>query len=267
MDQLVTSRALTVLVHADSKVGKSTLSITTPAPRLILDGEMAYRFLAELTTQVFWDPMTERPPEPGFGRIEPSPNSPVVAVNWDTCVVIVREYSTLARAVDWLHSGAHPFVSVTIDSISEIQKRCKDQMAGLGAEMDQKKWGALLDHMERLVRGLRDLTEHPIKPLQAVVLTSMTTNRDGKWRPYVQGQLAVTMPYFLDVIGYLYVEEVPAADPTQPGTKIRRLLVSPHPQFEAGERVQGRLGVVVDEPNISTMIDMIFGPITQGVTQ
>ena len=250
-------RALSILVHADTKVGKSTFANTSPAPRLLLDAEAAYRFLPG--TKVFWDPMREAPPQVGKGRIDPR-SADVVDVDWETCVVIVRDYSAVIKAYEWLNAGSHPFVSVILDSISEVQKRCKDSMRSIDEAMDQRKWGALLDHMEWLVRGLRDLTEHPVRPLQAVVLTSMTTQRDGKWRPYVQGQLAVTMPYFLDVIGYMFVHELQNEDPTLPPEKIRRLLVSPHSLFEAGGRVQEQLGDIVDRPTVNGMLDKVFGP-------
>lgn len=239
----MTSRAISIIIHSDTKVGKSTFANTTPSPRLLLDAEAAYRFLPG--KKVFWDPIRDAPPE--------------YDGSWETCVAIVREYSVMVRAFEWLNSGQHPFTSVVVDSISEIQKRCKDQMRSLDEQMDMRKWGALLDHMEWLVRGLRDLTEHPTKPVQAVVLTAMTSNRDGKWRPYVQGQLSVTMPYFLDVIGYLYKQDVPSEDPTQPAQRVRRLLTANHPQFEAGERVQGRLPDVLDNPTVPMILDMVFG--------
>ena len=239
----MTSRAISIIVHADTKVGKSTFANTAPAPRLILDAEAAYRFLPG--KKVFWDPMRDAPPE--------------YDGSWETCVAIVREYSVMVRAYEWLNSGQHPFVSVVVDSISEIQKRCKDQMRSLDEQMDMRKWGALLDHMEWLVRGLRDLTEHPTKPIQAIILTAMTSNREGKWRPYVQGQLSVTMPYFLDVIGYLYKQDVASEDPSQPAKRVRRLLTANHPQFEAGERVQGRLPDVLDNPTVPMILDMVFG--------
>lgn len=198
---------------------------------------------------MFWDPMRQSPPE--------------YDGSWEICVVIIREYTIMVRAFEWLNSGQHPFKSVGVDSISEIQKRLKDSLRSLDEQMDQRKWGQVLDHMEWLVRNLRDLTEHPTRPIEAVVLTAMTSQRDGKWRPYVQGQLATTMPYFLDVIGYMFVQEMPAEDPTQAGNKIRRLLVTPHPQFEAGERVQGRLGDVVDEPTVPMLLDRVFGSVEQ----
>lgn len=241
-------RSLSILVHADTKVGKSTFANTAPAPRLLLDAEAAARFLSG--RKVVWDPMTEQPPKADG--------------SWDTCVVNVRDYSIMLKAYEWLNSGQHEFRSVIIDSISEVQTRVKEQLEGEG-RMTQQLWGDLLNSMERLIRGFRDLTEHPIRPLEAVVLTAMTQMRDGKYRPYVQGQLQVKMPYFLDVIGYLYIEEQPVdpEDPTKGTKKIRKMLVVPHVQFEAGERVQGRLGDIIVEPNVCDMIDKIFGSLPE----
>lgn len=237
-------RALSVLVHAFTKVGKSTLGATTPPPRLLLDAEAAYRFLPIRKT--FWDPLAEPPPK--------------YDETWDTCVVLVRQYSTLVRAIEWLECGLHDFESVTVDSISEVQKKCKDQISG-SPEMQRNMWNELLWHMESLIRRLRDLTEHPTRPLTAVVLTSMTEQRDGKYKPYVQGQLRTTLPYFIDVVGYLFVETVTSNDPTQPGYEMRRMLTRPHPQYEAGERVQGRLPAYIDDRcvNITWMLDAVFG--------
>ena len=249
--------ALSILVHGDTKVGKSTLGNTAPGPRLLLDAEAAYRFLPG--RKVFWDPHSEEPPTPGRGRRQPQADAEIVDYDWETCVVIIRDYGTLTRAYEWLNTGRHAFRSVVIDSISEIQKKLKDSIKSLDEEMNYKRWGLLLDHMEKLVRDFRDLTEHPIKPIEAVVLTAMTIHKDGKWRPYVQGSLATTMPYFLDVIGYLFVQSIADPnDPTAAPEKQRYLLIGKHDQFEAGERVQGRLPEMIANPNIAEMLACVF---------
>ena len=124
--------------------------------------------------------------------------------------------------------------------------------------MNFKRWGLMLDHMEKLVRDFRDLTEHPTQPIEAVVLTAMTVMKDGKWRPYVQGSLATSMPYFLDIIGYMFVQDVPSEDPTAPPHRVRRMLVGKHDQFEAGERVQGTLPDIIDNPNVERLLEAVF---------
>lgn len=250
----IRGRSISILVHADTKTGKSTFGNTAPAPRLLLDAEAAARFLPG--AKITWDPQRDAPPVPDG--------------TWETCIVAVRDYSVMTSVMAWLQSGQHRFESVIIDSISEIQKRLKDQITGGFGDMDQRKWGEILTHMEALIRQFRDLTEHPTNPLTAVVITAMTENRDGKWRPYVQGQLRVTLPYFIDVVGYLFVQEVPPADPSQPAPPpIRRMLTRPHQLYEAGERVQGRLPQFVDgdDLNVTRILEMVFGPVsTEAVT-
>jgi hypothetical protein len=240
---------LSILVHADSKVGKTTLASTCPAPLLILDAEGGSKFLPGRKTT--WDPMLGGPP--------------VWDGTWDICIVVVREFETMRRVFDWLNFGGHSFRSVVLDSISEVQRRCKTHIVGTEA-MKMQGWGELLTKMDALIRGFRDLTMHPTTPIQVAMFIAETRETSGKWRPYMQGQIGVALPYWMDIVGYLYVEQVPGLTPEDPIRKMRRLLITPHPQFEAGERVQGRLGDVVDDPNITTMLRTVYPNLTQEVT-
>lgn len=249
MGSLINTRAMSIIVHGDSKAGKTTLGSTTPTPRLLLDAEAAHRFLPG--RKISWDPITEAPPEDDG--------------TWDTAVVVVRSYSSMARAYEWLNSGRHPFKSVVIDSITEIQVKLKEQVTGdpVSAKMNYDTWGQVLAHMEDLMRKMRDLTEHPTRPIEAIVITAMTTYQDGKWRPFLQGQAAKKAPYFFDVIGYMYVDLVyNQTDPTQPPQEVRRMLVGFDPNIIAGERVGGRLPRIVSNPNVTEMLDNVFGPAT-----
>lgn len=235
-------RAISWLIHGRSKCGKSTLADTQPAPRLHLDAEggMGTRFLT--SRKKVWDPVREEPPEADG--------------SWDTCVVHVRDYQAVKMSYDWLNSGQHPFVSVALDSISEVQQRAIDSMVGTD-QMKTADWGNLLREVSALVRKFRDLVNHPVAPLRSVLMVAMTTQVDGIWKPYVQGQLAARLPYYVDVCGYMFVERDDA------GVEHRKLLVSQHPEYEAGERVGGRLGQVVENPDVSKMIDTVFGPLPQ----
>jgi hypothetical protein len=89
--------------------------------------------------------------------------------------------------------------------------------------------------------------------------------QDDLMHPYLQGQLAVQAPYFYDVLGYISNEMIPNPDPTQLPYRARRMYVERTDKFEAGERVQGRLGSVVEQENLGVerMLDMIFGPKTE----
>lgn len=239
-------RSLTMLVYGESKVGKSTFAATAPYPRLMLDVEGGHRFLP--INVKYWDPMREEPP--------------VADGTWDTCVVVVHDYDTVLKAYQWLQMGQHQFKSLIIDSISELQVKCMDSIAGTEA-MKMQQWGELLRHMGALLRDLRDLTMHPTAPLEAIVLTAMDSpDREGRHHPYLQGQLKVQAPYFYDILGAISVESVPNPDPMQAPYKVRRMYVERTDKFEAGERVQGRLGSVVEQGDLGVerMLDLVFGP-------
>lgn len=242
-------RSLTLMVYGESKVGKSTFAVTAPYPRLMLDVEGGHRFLP--INVKYWDPIREEPP--------------VADGTWDTVVVQVRDYDIVMKTFAWLQSGKHQFKSLIIDSISELQVKCMDNIAG-SEQMKMQQWGELLRHMGALLRDLRDLTMHPTQPLEAVVLTAMARKgQDGVYRPYLQGQLAIQAPYFYDILGAITVEQVPNPDPLQPPYKVRRMYVERTPEYEAGERVQGRLGKIVEQQDLGVerMLDIIFGEKTQ----
>ena len=58
----------------------------------------------------------------------------------------------------------------------------------------------------------------------------------------------------------MYVElQYNAQDPTQPPIEQRRMLVGFDPSIIAGERVGGRLSRIIDNPNVTTMLDTVFG--------
>ena len=235
-------RTLSMLIHGPSKAGKSTLAATAPAPRLLLDAEHGHKFLPLKIT--YWDP-SEEPPE--FDG------------TWDTAVVVVRKYDDVLQVYKWLQSGRHPFKSLIMDSISEIQAKCLEQLAGR-EQVKTQQWGELLRHMTGLMRDIRDLTVHPTHPLNAVVITAMTTHKDDKWRPYLQGQSGTSAPYYWDITGYITTEEFQHPDPTQGTYVVRRLYVGPHNDYVSGERVGGRLGDIVEQQdlNIEVMLDRIY---------
>lgn len=232
-------RYASFLIHAESKVGKTWLGDTTPAPRLILDAE-GYGIRFSNSRKVYWNPMTEA--------------VPVYDGTWETCVVRVRDGSTLAQVWNILNSGQHPFVSVTLDSIMELQAQARKEIQGGKAMFDQQAWGRLFDVLDDTIRKFRDLTEHPTKPLEAVVYVCGTKLKDGLFRPLLDGQIILKLPYLVDACGYLYTQR------DDQGNLRRALLIEPGGIADAGNRFGGRLPSVVWDPNISTMLDNVYGP-------
>jgi hypothetical protein len=170
--------------------------------------------------------------------------------------VVVKTWNDFQLASQWLASGQHHFTSVVVDSITEIQRRLKKNIVGT-EQMKMQNWGTLLTVMDDVIRGLRDLTIDPYNSIRVAMFIAETRQTDGKYRPYMQGQIAIALPYWMDVVGHLAVEMFQDAD-GQLTVPIRRLLVGQNPLYEAGERVQGLIGPVIYHPDIYQMLEAIY---------
>jgi hypothetical protein len=218
---------ISILVHAASKAGKSTLTATAPKPVLVLDAEGSWRFIP--VRKRYWVP-TDPPP--------------VWDGTWDTCIVSVRDWDTVLQVYNWMITYELPFISVIVDSVTEIQRRCKQNLKGTDA-MKIQDWGVLLTLMDNVIRGFRDLTLIPWSNVRCVAFVAETKQREDKmWAPHMQGAIATSMPYWVDIIGYLY-PDFDLDGNGQPTVEVRRLLIGPNAQFVSGERVQGRLPYVL----------------------
>jgi hypothetical protein len=244
-------RSLATLIHGESKVGKSTLASTAPLPMAVADVEGSWKFIRQQgfrsgkpLRRINWDPTSEAPP--------------TYDGTWDLAMIAVPDWNTIKAIHTALANYEHPFKSFCLDSITETQRRLKKNLVGTN-QMQIQDWGALLNQMDDLIRGIRDLTNHPHNTLEVVTFIAEMRHKDGKFRPYMQGQIETSLPYWVDVCGYLYTQMMEDSE-GQPTIKTKQLLVSDHlPQFIAGERVQGALGEIVSGPNITQMIEMIYG--------
>jgi AAA domain len=222
--QLQQFETLSLLIHAPSKTGKSTLAATAPKPTLVLDAEGSWKFMP--LRKIYWDPA--QPP-------------PVYDGTWDVCVVIAHHWEAVDLVYRWLTQYPLPFVSFVLDSTTELQRRLKRNLRGT-EEMKIQTWGSLLDVMSEHIRDIRDLTLVPWSPIQCVVVVAETElGKSGKWVASMQGKIVNALPYWFDVVGYLYPFWEQDAN-GQATRECRKLWIAQHPQYDTGERVQGRLG-------------------------
>jgi len=230
------TNTLSAIVHGESGVGKTWLTMTMPAPRLILDVEGRSKYAP--TEKVEWVDPRYAPPE------------------GDTVVVKIKDFATFENVSRWLASGQHPFKSFAIDSVTEVQKRAMDQIAGI----DQPKmqdWGVLLRKTEKLARDARDLADHPTNPLSCVLLICGTQVKDDKQRPMLQGQIANNIPYYVDVNGYYYVTQHPES-----GELIRALMIQPIGNVIAKDGTDiltKHYGAVIYNPNFTEILEVLNG--------
>lgn len=221
MTQLST---LTALIHGESGVGKSDLADTAPSARLVLDAEGGSEYCPSWPKQI-WNPHRYAPPgmqgcEPGQEQLAP------------TVRVIVQSWDTWLRVHQWLVSGMHPFTSLIMDSLTEIQKRCRDNIRGT-EQMQLQHWGELLIQMETAIRELRDLAKAPHNPLMNVIILALTDQNKDRGRPLVQGALQIALPGFVDVVGYMSTQPLPEGNGLY-----RQMLIQPYGQFVAKDRTK-----------------------------
>lgn len=223
----------TMLVHGESKVGKSRLGSTCPGPVLILDAEGRAKYLPG--RKVLWDPLKSGPPEADG--------------TWDICIVMVTSFQVVQLVYDWLQSGQHPFLSVVLDSIMEIQKRCKDQIAG-SEQMKTQNWEELLRRLDSLVRSYRDLCLIESNTLAIVIFIAGSIIEEGQTKLLIQGSLKNTLPFIMDTTGYFFNEATPE------GGVARKLLTQKLPGYIAGDGTD-RLPAMILSPNITDMYRLL----------
>ncbi len=238
---------LCALIHGQEGMGKSWIGQSTPAPRLVLDAEggsrnpwRAVNGVGVKQTLIKWNPTRDDPP--------------AADGTWETCHVAVRDYADVAKVYAWLQSGDHDFRSVVLDSVTEIQQRCKDEIGGESALRIQD-WDLMLIRMSQLMRRFRDLTFHPTAPLDAVIFLALSVQKNDKWRPWVQGALQTALPGYVDLEGYLYVQEMEEEDKSE-----RRLLIHPLDGYAAKDRTHTltqHYGKVIKNPDIEEMLQVL----------
>jgi hypothetical protein len=264
---------LTQLIHGEPGAGKSWFNQSSPPPRLTLDADLGSMYPwrsveGEGVRQrmVKWDPARSEPPAVGEYKWDEAQGINVPCPGegeWVTCNVDVLRYDNLTTAYSWLNAGQHPFRSVSIDSLTFAQKRCKDMVAGLSTLSD-RDWGDLLLKMDHLVRYFCDLRSNPIKRVECITFLALTELKGGIRKPAIQGGLSVGLPGVVDLEGYLYAETQKNADNTialnPDGTPVvvRKLLIAPvDPTYQAKDRthvISKHYGPVIINPDITEMM-------------
>ncbi len=139
----------------------------------------------------------------------------------------------------------------------ELQKRFIDEHAGLD-QLAPADWGVVLRQLEKFVRAMRDLAQRDTTTDVVIFTTGVIPDDTGKYRPLLQGQLKLTLPYFVDVVGYLYVRGVPQ----ESGEIVteRTLAIQPMPQVVAKDGTGKLGGPTISNPDITEL----FGRLGEG---
>ncbi len=245
------------LIHAQFGRGKSRLADASPGPRLLLDAEGG---AADWTPspKIFWTPDQPWPTQFSAGdaavlRGQRQAGDPIDSDT--TIVVLVQNWDVVVQTFKRLNSGDHYIETVVWDSVTEIQQECKRKLEA-GGNMDQQRWGALLDQMVSGFKDFRNLKVHPIKKVNSIFIANSTAEKTDIWHGDVQGALARKLPSYVDLVGYLFTEM--GAD----GKIKRRLAIQPVGPFDAKDRTDiltQRFGYIIDNPDMRTILAVLKG--------
>lgn len=193
---------LRYLLIGPSKSGKSTQSMTTPAPRLIIDMEGRSRFTDAGKDAVFWN-----------GTDDPLklPKS-----KSRTYILETRKIATIEQALKWLKSGNHPFISIVFDSVMEARWEVTQDFYPGYTEIPRNGYGAPNKKFEFLMRSFRDLSDKESPgPIQCVMFISGANLEieSGKIKPMIKGEIGKQIPYWMDVVAYIDVEQQKGGTP------------------------------------------------------
>jgi hypothetical protein len=226
-------RRISVFIHGWWGSGKSWLATTCPGPRLILDTEGGSRDTP--TNHVPWD---GRSPLPELGKD-------------DSVIVDIESY------------GDHPFESVVVDSMHELQEMLKHVVATPGESYDpnavfeRQAWGRLKNNMGLLMRQLRDLTRPKASKQINVVIVSGTDDEMVPAKPILEGGARKIVLSFYDVVGYLRTAQ------SQGGEEVRVLQITPSPTATAKCRLhnlKAKYGTEIVNPSIKKMLAVVNTP-------
>ena len=153
--------------------------------------------------------------------------------------------------------------TLVIDSITELQKKLMDSIVVQHPEVKRPygdgltvgDWGYNTERMRRFIRMARDLDMNVIFTALAMDEKNEMTGA-VKTLPKMSSKLSADVCGYVDIVGYLYVDNV--TDEDGESVPVRRMLVQPVSMYYAKDR-SGVLGNVIDNPTFPDVYNTIFG--------
>lgn len=153
--------------------------------------------------------------------------------------------------------------TLVIDSITELQKKLMDSIVDQHPEVKRPygdgltvgDWGYNTERMRRFIRMARDLDMNVIFTALAMDEKNEMTGA-VKTLPKMSSKLSADVCGYVDIVGYLYVDNV--TDEDGESVPVRRMLVQPVGMYYAKDR-SGALGNVIDNPTFPDIYNTIFG--------
>lgn len=243
------------LAYGETKNGKSTLLATMPTPGVIFDTEGKWQFFQGR-------PNPNRDGEPFRLKLwSPAEAPPKDDGTYDFAIVKVTSARVMAQAMPWIDRTDHPFVSIGLDSLTVGQEQGIEAIRSVDEDFRIQDWGTIrrrvLSELSRIMARVSD----PANPLRIFAATAHGHQKDGRYRPAMQGGIQTRMPYSFDSVICMkkaFVKNEQGMIPDD-APSVYRALVKSHPAYATGSNFEDRFPKgIIDNPNLTHMMRMIF---------
>ena len=181
----------------------------------------------------------------------------------------IRRVKDLNDIYEYLRKGNHPYKSVAVDSLTEIQKLGLAEFVYGASGLDEsflgsvinlksaeiQHWGKSASQMGMMVRYFRDLPMHTFFTTLTVVHQDEITGKIT-FNLALPGKQAAEIPGIPDIVGYLDVQKDPATKQNK-----RVIFFQPDGKIIAKDRTDSLgagMSLEKDEKSVTKMLDIIW---------
>ena len=171
-------------------------------------------------------------------------------------VIRVTDFKQLQQVYDVLFSGKHPYKTVVIDNLTEVQKlsmrTIMNQIVKEHPDRDVevpslREWGKSTEQVRRFVRAFRDLPMHVIFTAHSQEVKDETTGAVSI-KPSLPGKLADEIAGFIDIVCYMNVDK-----------NGNRAMATRRVGRAVAKDRSGNLPDIVEEPTVESVWPIIMG--------
>lgn len=235
---------LNIMVYGDSGAGKTLLA-----------GTAAY--VQELSPVLFVDV------EGGTHTLSHFGDTADIDIIPDPEDERTLKWTDIQKIYNDLYNGRHPYKTVVIDSLTEMQKLAMNSILGNDRKMsidaegnlpEFKEWHINTEQMRRMVRAFRDLPMNTIFTAladdKADPRTAKSENPRFLKAPSFTKKLAQEIPAFFDLVFYLYSKQ-------RGQQNVRYIQTDKDNSVVAKCRVHG-IPMIVEQPDMEVLYDMLI---------
>ncbi len=179
-------------------------------------------------------------------------------------IVRIRDFGSLSNVYNKLVAPGK-YKTIVLENLGEIHTLAMDELMSITTKKNpnqneyvpsMREYGIVRKQMLNVLKHFTlDEEINLIVTCHAKKYRDELTGRESIF-PNIPGKLATDVPGYVDIVGYLSVEEPKLADRTRGVEAVRVVRFQPSPKIEAKDQ-SDKLGQQLENPTMQTIIDLI----------